>query len=202
MSCKSKLKFIPVNFSIRANKLISPVEAHQKWSAGTWRRGGFVLVELSISLLILMTLTLFLLNFHKIHAAWQLKIYTRQLVSDIRYIQQQSIMNLEGDLQYRIKFYSKYLDNANKYQIWRGNIEIVKEVKLPETLEMYYGGAEQPFNPDPDDPTVRVLAYKSSGEIATNTGTVNLRDKINERAVGVVVHRMRVRIGAPNEVAY
>lgn len=79
-------------------------------------------------------------------------------------------------------------------------MELKKEVKLPKTLEMYYGGADQPFNPD-SEAGVRVLAYKATGEIATNTGTVNLRDKVNGKAVGIVVHRIRVRIGEPNEVA-
>jgi len=162
---------------------------------------GFTLIELSFSLFIALIFIFSLISFQKVYASYQLKLYSSQLVNDIRYIQQQSMMNLnlEGDLQYKIKFRTKYLSNGNVYQIWRGDIQQKKEVKLPYTLELYFGGAGQPFNPD-GETGVRVLAYKATGEIATNTGTVNLRDKVNDKAIGIIVHRLRVRIGTPNEV--
>lgn len=162
---------------------------------------GFTLIEINVSILLIgIILGLSAITFQRAYAAQQLKIYSYQLVNDIRYIQQQSMMNLGGDLQYKIKFRSKYLANGNTYQIWRGDIQQKKEVKLPKTIEMDYGGKGKPFSPDPVDPNIKVLAYKATGEISTNTGTVNLRDKVNNKAVGIIVHKLRVRIGAPNEV--
>lgn len=76
-------------------------------------------------------------------------------------------------------------------------MELKKEVKLPKTLEMYCTG--EPFSPD-TEAGVRFLAYKATGEIDTNTGTMNLRDKVNGKAVGIIAHRVRVRIGLPSEV--
>jgi hypothetical protein len=160
------------------------------------REKGFTLLELSFSLFIALIFIFSLISFQKTYASAQLKSSSRQLVSDIRYIQQQSMMNLGEDLQYKIKFRTKYLNNGNVYQIWRGDIQLKKEVKFPNSLELYFAG--EPFSPD-GEAGVRVLAYKATGEIATRMGTVNIRDKVNDRAVGIIVHRRRVRIGAPNE---
>jgi hypothetical protein len=121
------------------------------------------------------------------------------MVNDIRFVQEQAIMN--PDNLYNIKFYSKYESSGNKYQIWRGNLEMKKEVKLPGSIELTFN-TSYPFGDYPHDyphSSVRELSYNSSGEIATNTGTVNLKNNTNNVTVGVVVHKIRVRIGQENE---
>lgn len=160
---------------------------------------AYTMIEVVLCMfLVLVLINLSFFGFRSIYASYELNFYSRQLVNDIRYIQQQSIMN-PSDLQYNIKFYSKYLPDRNKYQVCRGNLQIKKEVRLPRNIEMYYGGAGQPFGSYCFNPLIRELKYKTSGEIGTNTGTVNLRNTVNNRAIGVIVHRIRVRIGPPSE---
>jgi len=153
-------------------------------------------------LIISICMGLCLINFQKVYAFYQLKVFARQLINDIRYIQLQSMVNPDG-LPYKIKFWTTYLNHGNRYQIYRGDLELIREVRLPENIEMYFGGKGQPFAPDGSDVNVRVLKYKIGGEsgvIGTNTGTINLRERVNGKAVGVVVHAIRVRLGDPNEV--
>jgi len=160
---------------------------------------AYTMIEVVMYMLLVFVLVnLFSFGFRSIYASYELNFYSRQLVNDIRYIQQQSIMN-PNDLQYNIIFYSKYSPDRNKYQVCRGNLQIIKEVRLPKNIEMYYGVAGQPFDSYFFNPLIRELKYKTSGEIGTNTGTVNLRDTVNNRAIGVIVHRIRVRIGQPSE---
>lgn len=164
------------------------------------KNAGFTLLEISLAVVLLgVAVGIALPNLQKPYGRYQLQVAARQLVSDIRYIQQQqqqqqSINNPQQI--YKIKFWSKYLSDGSKYEIWR-DMEKTKEVKY-KNIEIYYGGADLPFNGDPDG--VRVLYFGPTGKIATKTGTVNLRDTISGEEVGVIVHYLRVRIGPPNEV--
>jgi len=177
---------------------------------------GFTIIEFSVVLLLFgLILGFCALSFQRIYALYQLNLYSRQLINDIRYIQQQSMVYTDDDdpddpvdPKYIIKFWSVNLDDGNKYEIYRKirdvyyepiRYELIREVILPPNIELTFNTSHAFDGYGYYDDPVRVLEYNYGGEIGTQMGTVNLTETITGKGVGVVVHKVRIRLGALNE---
>jgi len=98
-------------------------------------RDGFTLVEIVIVLCIFsILLSVTLPSLQKKISEYRFEGAARQLVSDIRYLQQKALAESSG--YYKIKFYNSYYQ-LNKLNESTNSYETIKKVQLPKNTTFY-----------------------------------------------------------------